>query len=440
MKTYRPVNDTLLTILARIALILIFSLLTYLANAQELVFTNPALVSGTAGSDGAVYRFSGVNSKHDVDALIRINGRSSSLVQLVSIDMTNMGHEKAFQPKVTYNNNSTPSGISDWWMEFEISFVKTGTSTAVPVDSFMVTALDIDGNGDKINEWVSFYNCYSYSFEAQTLLQASNLTDLINNLLSVVGKKFTGPTKNYTDIDTSATDVMATNEYKSVNSFRLRTGGHSTGSNSAADRLYSFWFKSFNYQAPVEFRLPLVLQRFDAVYNNGMVSVNWSTGMEKDLSHFVIERSSNGSDYQEVGMLFTEGNTDMRREYSFPDRIGTGHSGVLYYRLRMVDMDGRFQYSPVRLIRIGEAQEQVKLLTYPNPVVNELRVTIPAAWQNQDVSFAIINSNGQVVKQVRNSRAGQTETINVQDITAGVYFVRVTAGSASAIQRIVKSK
>src|SRR5690242_1647052 len=60
---------------------------------SELVFRNGTLVTGTAGADGAVYRFPGVAT--GIDALVKINGRSSSLVKLVSIDLTNTGFDKA---------------------------------------------------------------------------------------------------------------------------------------------------------------------------------------------------------------------------------------------------------------------------------------------------------------------------------------------------------
>jgi hypothetical protein len=418
----------------------IFAILAVSTYAQELQFNNHSLISGTDGADGAVYRFPAVNSSHDIDALVTINGRSSSQVKLIDIDVTGIGHTKAFQPKVTYGNNSSPSGISDWWMEFQISFVRTGTNTIVPVDSFDLTAIDIDGNGDKINEWVSMYNCKSYKLELNSLLSLGNITDIINSLLTTVGKQFMGPVKNFTDIDTSATTVMATSHYEYTNSFRIRTGAHSTGQSGAADRLYSFWFKSFDYQTPTESTLPLLLERFDATLNGSKVDLSWTTSQEREVSHFTIERSTNGVDYKEVGLVFATDNAALHTDYDFKDPINTIASGVLYYRLRMVDTDGKYQYSPVRLIRVGGDAAQVKLLTYPNPVTAELRVTLPNAWQSKEVVFEIFSAGGQLVKHIVNNRAGQTEVINMQDMHAGIYLVKVSNGNASAVQRIVKTK
>lgn len=100
---------------------------------QELVFQNSSLQSGTAGADGAVYRFPSVNLFQD--ALVTISGRSSNLVTLSSIDLTNTGFAKAFQPQIEYNNGSV-NGAQNWWMEFTISFVDHNTSTPSIINSF----------------------------------------------------------------------------------------------------------------------------------------------------------------------------------------------------------------------------------------------------------------------------------------------------------------
>lgn len=425
-------------ILRRSLLVILLAFYACYVSAQELVFTNPVLVSGSAGEDGAIYRFTKVNN--NVDALVTINGRSSSLVTLVDLDMTYTGHGKAFQPRVTCNNNTTPAGISDWWMEFKISFVNTGTTTPAVVDSFKVTALDIDGNGDKINEWVSFYNNKTFQYESTTLLSGSNIMEMIGIVNTVVGRKFTGPVQNYVDVDTSATNVMVTNGYEQANNFRVRTGGHSTGVSGAADRMYSMWFKSFAYKTPNTFSLPLVLLNFNTTLANKKVMLSWVTGQEKELSHFVIERSVNGIEYKEVGMVIAQGTSNVKIEYSFPDAINTLANGVVYYRLKMVDMDGHYQRSQIRLIRLGEQKETATVAAYPNPVISELRVTVPANWQNTMVTFDLFNASGQLVKHVVASKASQTETLNVNELTNGLYIMKVSNGTETAVQRIVKSK
>lgn len=441
MKKYYPGPALALAFCIRLVLITVIILASafiFSSQAQGLVFKNPSLKSGTAGQNGAVYRFPLVTS--NVDALVTINGRSNGLVKLVNIDMSNVGHDKAFQPQVTYNNNTTPSGVSDWWMEFKISFVKTGTEIPVAVTAFDITAIDIDGNGDRLYEWVTFYDLKTSTFELNTLLSAQTIMDYVLGLLTAVGKKFVGPERNFVDVDTSATRVMASTHYENKNNFTMRVGGHSVGQQGAADRMYSFWFKTFNFEAPVSSTLPVKLSAFNAKKNDTKVQLDWTTSMEKNVSHFVVQRSVDGSEYTDIGMIFTDGDSDAGRNYQFADNVKNFSKQTLYYRLKMVDLDAKFEYSPVRVIMMGSQKETLTVLAYPNPVVDNLRITLPGSWQDNKVTIELVNTNGQMVKRLTNNRAGQTETVDMRDLAVGLYVVRVSNGSETAVQRIVKSK
>lgn len=409
------------------------------ANAQGLVFKNSFLQSGIAGQDASVYRFPSVTT--NVDALIRINGRSSSLVNLESIDLTNTGFDKSFQPQVSYNNGTTPSGTSDWWMEFTITFVNATTSVPVNVNSFDVTGMDIDGNGDKINEWVCFYNHTSYTLENNSELQYGSVWEMVNSLSTLVGTKFNGPVTNYVDIDTSATTVMTTAIYQNLNGMRLRTGGHSTGQSGASARMYSFWFKSFSYQSPVQSGLPVTLKSFTAKLENKKPVISWISSKEENLSHYVLERSSDGSNYNEAALIFSNGTSNNESNYQFADNaVGANSKGIFYYRLRMVDMDGKYKYSETRLVRMGDAGKTMTIQAYPNPAVDELRITVPAIWQDKKVQYDIYTVSGQSMKRVNRSNAGQTEVMDISQLPAGFYIIRVSADSETATHQFVKSK
>ena len=104
----------------------------------------------------------------------------------------------------------------------------------------------------------------------------------------------------------------------------------------------------------------------------------------------------------------------------------------------MVDLEFRFQNTNVEVVRISEANETVTVLTYPNPVTTELRVTLPESWQEKQVTIDLYNVNGQVVKRIVHGSAGQTEVVNVADISAGLYVMKVSNATETAVQRIVK--
>ncbi len=405
------------------------------SGGTKLTFKNPTLQSGIAGQDGAVYKFSKVTN--NVDALVKINGRSDALVTLTSMDIPGTGWAgKAFQPQVSYNNGTTPDGVSDWWIEFQVTYVLEGTIIPVIVTEFDVTAIDVDGNAHLISENVSFYGLQKFIVDAGSILNGTTLT---NALGLPIGRKFQGPVINFIGIDTTGTAVMATANFLLTNSFKMRAGGYSTGASGASDRMYSFAFEGFTFSSPLVFTLPVVMHSFNAsLTNSKKVDLDWVTGNEKALSHFSIERSTNGRDYTESGIVFSDGTPSVKHSYSFSDVLKTSSKGVIYYRLKMVDNAGRYQYSAVKMVRIGEQVSTPTIVAFPNPVVNEVRVTIPTAWQKNQVIYEIYNLSGRMVKRTSSSNASQTEVISMQEFGAGSYMVKAYTPTEATTQIIVK--
>ncbi len=185
--------------------------------------------------------------------------------------------------------------------------------------------------------------------------------------------------------------------------------------------------------------LPMKLLNFDAQLKDSKVALNWATASETNVSHFMVERSTDGVNYSDAGMVFAFGNTSSKSEYNYTDNITGFQTPVVYYRLRSVDADGKTDYSATRIIRIAkQSDKNITILTYPNPVSNELRITIPANWQNKKLVYEVVMLNGQSVKKNENAKSSQTETLNVSNLAPGVYFVRVNCGGEVAQQKIIK--
>jgi hypothetical protein len=195
---------------------------------------------------------------------------------------------------------------------------------------------------------------------------------------------------------------------------------------------------TINYSTPI--LLPVKLVSFSAMLNTDKVDLKWTTSSEKNVSHFSIEKSTDGINYGETGVVFANGNTSEIKNYSFTDgNINTSQPGVIYYRLRSVDIDGKSELSYVRSIRIGKTAEQkISVVAYPNPVINELRVTIPSSWQNKKVSYEVYNNMGQVALKNIVSMAGQTESLQLAKLTKGFYIVKVSCEGKAASQPIIK--
>ncbi len=173
--------------------------------------------------------------------------------------------------------------------------------------------------------------------------------------------------------------------------------------------------------------------------NESKVDLKWSTATEINLSHFMVERSTDGINFSDAALVFAYGNTTSRSDYAFRDNISNIQSDVVYYRLRYVNVDGKNQNSEVRSLRIGkQADDNNSIVTYPNPVSKEVFINIPANWQNKKVGYEIVSENGQTAKKIEVGNSSETESIKVSNIAPGFYIVKVTCDGVTAQQKIVK--
>jgi hypothetical protein len=183
--------------------------------------------------------------------------------------------------------------------------------------------------------------------------------------------------------------------------------------------------------------LPGTLVDWAVKVNKSKVSISWSTTIEKNSSRFIVLKSLDGEHYTEAVAMTAAGNSDKVMKYTCADNV-FATKGLVYYRLKMVDKDQEERYSSVIVVRSND--ENTELALYPNPAVNELRVTVASTWQGKEVIFNIYNNYGLLVKNKRNAVASQTETMNVTDLPAGIYIVKVSSGGEGVTRQFIKSK
>lgn len=187
-------------------------------------------------------------------------------------------------------------------------------------------------------------------------------------------------------------------------------------------------------------QLPIKLLSFTANSEETKILLNWSASQQYNTSHFTVQRSLDGSEFFDMCTVNKKDSSQELGYYDFTDNVNLSTFGALYYRLRIVDADGRIQESDVRMIRIGEENESVSMLAYFNPGMKELFITVPPKWQDQQVIYDVYNTVGQHMKHVVNDNAGQTQIIGVADVAQGEYIIKVSCGWDTSIQRIIKAK
>lgn len=402
----------------------------------ELVFQNPVLLSGTAGQDGAIYKFANVAT--GIDATVKIIGRSSTSVKLTNIDVAEMGWKKAFQPQLGIAGN-VPAN-KDWWMDFEMRFYNAGTTNKKKIKGFSVTAIDVDGDGVSIREYVQMNRVKTVTYcpvnflapQAPSIL--ANLFDGEDHNKLGLDKKELGPIQNFANIDTLGTPVMATYTYEEKDMISFRYGAKS-GSviSNAGERLNSLWFKSFTLTPPST--LPVTFSSFTASYDKKNAFLNWSAQADELFSHFVIEKSTDGINYKEIGQVKASISVS---SYSFTDAAVTSTSGLVYYRLVCKEKTGETNYSAIKTVRLAK-ETSSSITVYPNPVYTKANLTLPQSWQTKPVLVSVYSSTGVQVKIISIRTASQTEALDLQQLPKGVYVVKAQCGDESSEQRILRN-
>ncbi|WP_375560079.1 T9SS type A sorting domain-containing protein [Bernardetia sp. OM2101] len=168
--------------------------------------------------------------------------------------------------------------------------------------------------------------------------------------------------------------------------------------------------------------LPVFLTFFNIESKESDVVLRWETSSEYNNSHFFIERSSKGDDFQIIGSVAGQGTTNKAQNYEWTDPAPL--DGGTYYRLRQVDSDGNYSISMVRYKKHYYSQEEVELYVYPNPVQDHL--TIVLNTKLQQVKFELVDLFGNVIttKNVTEFSGGSVVWDGLGDLK-GFYVLRV---------------
>lgn len=161
--------------------------------------------------------------------------------------------------------------------------------------------------------------------------------------------------------------------------------------------------------------LPVKLTQWDAIAVNGKVKLQWKTATETNTSAYVVERSADGINYTVVTTVKARGNSQSEAGYNAED--SNPLVGKSYYRLKMTDLDGKFEYAPVRTVLIT-ATSEIKILG--NPVQSTLQ--LQASFEGS-AEYLVVNTSGQVVDKGKLS-AGRS-SINVTALARGNYWIRI---------------
>jgi len=178
--------------------------------------------------------------------------------------------------------------------------------------------------------------------------------------------------------------------------------------------------------------VPLSLLDFSGISITNGITLKWQTTKEVNSKSFEIEWGEDGLHFKKVGVQ-QAANSNGLHQYSFIHSIAISNDN--YYRLKMIDDDGRFTYSKV--IRINAALRQSPITISPNPVINTATLTIQS-HKNETIQFFLHDVNGKIVwvKFFKLIKGNNLLNWDLQTIPAGNYFISSGSNQFNSVKII----
>lgn len=183
----------------------------------------------------------------------------------------------------------------------------------------------------------------------------------------------------------------------------------------------------------VDCPMPVKLVAFDARKEGNLAHLTWSTTEEVNSDRFEIERSTHGKVWVSIGSVRSNGESSILRNYSYTDNLP--EKGQNLYRLRMVDMDGTYAFSSIRMLSVENGAAQISV--YPNPVQDELTIEGLGGLE----TIRILDVSGRIIIQGRNGAGQNRHTFDIRSLSNGIYVVNIQMPDGSIVsQKLIKSK
>ncbi len=167
--------------------------------------------------------------------------------------------------------------------------------------------------------------------------------------------------------------------------------------------------------------LPVKLSSFTLTAAQTSVRVRWRTELEENADRFVVQRSADGVYWQNAGEVKATGNSSVPVDYSFND-MNPG-SPLVYYRLKMLDIDKRVEFSLIKSTTLG-IQNNVNI--YPNPAKDHIIISSGAP---EGIQGVLLSDRGSLLKKFQGQNSVR---VDLTGLTPGSYYIKVNTDSVES--------
>lgn len=182
------------------------------------------------------------------------------------------------------------------------------------------------------------------------------------------------------------------------------------------------------YTGPI---LPVKLLDLVGYVKDNTTLLKWTTTAEKELNSFEVERSEDGINFEKIGSVKAVGNSSINNNYSYLDY--NIFSETKFYRLKQIDVNGKFSYS--KTIAIHNNLKSEELGIFPNPV-SDLLILQYKGINTKSLDIELMNTNGQIVKRQQFLQGSTICYLETKTLTNGIYFLSVSDGTTRKAYKV----
>jgi len=188
----------------------------------------------------------------------------------------------------------------------------------------------------------------------------------------------------------------------------------------------------------------LPADRLTAMANldGNIATIKWSTLSEHDTKYFIVERSLDNVNWTATSnSIPAAGNSTEKREYQLPDNISSlMQQKMIYYRVKLVDIDGKATYSNVAVVRLVT---KLQVSVWPNPFQSSVAISFTTD-NATTLTIKMVDMNGKLVRNTSQPVGRGTSQVTLRDLEKlpqGIYLLEVMdqKSGTSSVHRLIKN-
>ena len=179
--------------------------------------------------------------------------------------------------------------------------------------------------------------------------------------------------------------------------------------------------------------LPVTLVNFSIQPNPTSATLTWATATELNSDYFMVERSNHVSNFESIASVAAAGNSTEINEYSYTDERPL--PGKNYYRLKQVDFDGKYSFSPVVTATFGKTRQ---MTLAPLPATETLNIQLETPTQDDGI-WQVYDLSGRLHLSGEMPAETTEQLIQIAELSEGAYVLRLRVGQGVMVEQFRKN-